>query len=263
MKAQLFFVLFILGMASLSALSLTDGLVAYWAGEGNGSDASGNGYSLTALNGGTYGEGKYGQAFQLDGSDDRWEGSPDGTNSAFDFQKQFTLAAWVKVDQITGNLSHAPVICKWGQTGYGTANYGLNIMKDTKKVWFIASSTGTNVIEVTSTTALSSSSFYHIAGVYDGTALRVYVNGVLEASTPFTSNLPQNNVPMLLGGYNYSFTGYTGQIKGLVDEVAVYNRALSGSEIISLSAGISVPEPTSLFLIIFTLFFAIKTNKKK
>ena len=62
---------------------------------------------------------------------------------------------------------------------------------------------------------------------YDGAALRLYVNGVLTATQARTGAIETNTSPVRIGGNS----PYGEFFQGLIDEVRVYNRALSQTEI--------------------------------
>jgi hypothetical protein len=70
----------------------------------------------------------------------------------------------------------------------------------------------------------------HLATTYDGANQRFYVNGVLVGTTPGTGSIVVSNGAIRIGG-NASSTGEFFQ--GLIDEVRVYNRALSAAEIVT------------------------------
>ncbi|WP_437626117.1 LamG domain-containing protein [Sorangium sp. So ce1151] len=72
----------------------------------------------------------------------------------------------------------------------------------------------------------------HVTGVYDGAALKLYVNGVLSASTPTSGTLQQSTRPIVIGGHP-SWNAYN----GLIDEVRLYQQALSAAQVAQLAAG--------------------------
>jgi hypothetical protein len=75
------------------------------------------------------------------------------------------------------------------------------------------------------------SSWSHLAGTYDGTNIRLYVNGVLVRTTLMTAGMPGTVGPLRIGGNEVSLP-FGGQFfKGLIDEIRIYNRALSQAEI--------------------------------
>src|SRR5262249_47987828 len=79
--------------------------------------------------------------------------------------------------------------------------------------------------------------WHHVAGVYDGFSMNLYVDGQLRAETPQVGNIPPMRSTSFLaigsedGRTNEPFVIGTRYFKGLIDEVEVYNRALSASEI--------------------------------
>ena len=75
--------------------------------------------------------------------------------------------------------------------------------------------------------ALPLNAWSHLAGTYDGATLRLYVNGVLVVSQPFTGSIVTSTGALRLGGNSLWGEYFTGRI----DEVRIYNRALSQSEI--------------------------------
>ncbi len=94
-------------------------------------------------------------------------------------------------------------------------------------------------------TSLENGQSVHLAGVYDGTAVRIYVNGSEDGSTPFSGSLTRTNQPLLLGR-----NGIGGDIfKGLIDDLRIYNRPLSSGEIQSLYGPIPPQAPTNLHLL--------------
>jgi len=88
---------------------------------------------------------------------------------------------------------------------------------------------GSNEINVSSSTIPQNGVWYHVAGTYDGSTARLYVNGIQENAVSASGNLVLptwveiGSVNTPTGRYNY--------FEGVLDEVKVWNRALSASEI--------------------------------
>jgi hypothetical protein len=75
--------------------------------------------------------------------------------------------------------------------------------------------------------ALPANAWTHLAGTYDGTALRLFVNGVQVASAPVGGSIASSTGPLRVGG-----NGLWGEFfQGRIDEIRVYNRALTQPEI--------------------------------
>ena len=77
------------------------------------------------------------------------------------------------------------------------------------------------------TAGLTTNTWTHVAGTYDGTTLRLYVNGVQVGSQAKTGSMPVSANPLQIGGDSI----YGQYFPGSIDEVRVYNRALSATEI--------------------------------
>ena len=80
--------------------------------------------------------------------------------------------------------------------------------------------------------------FSHLVGTWDGTTLRLYVNGVFNAQSAPGASPVDSGCPFFIGGFyavNDGSCNYVGQFfNGLIDEVSYFNRALSGAEIQSI-----------------------------
>ena len=96
----------------------------------------------------------------------------------------------------------------------------------------------------------------HMAGTYDGSSVKLYVNGVLQFSTPLTGLLASDTTPILIGAsYNgASQTAPAELLNGKVDDVQVFDHALTASEIVSMfqqtapsgpPPSVSITSPTS------------------
>ncbi len=82
---------------------------------------------------------------------------------------------------------------------------------------------------VTSTTTIPLNQWRHIAARYDGSALRVFINGTIDtATTAATGALVATTEPLWIGGD-------TPYLNGALDDLSIYNRALSNAEITNLS----------------------------
>jgi Concanavalin A-like lectin/glucanases superfamily/Secretion system C-terminal sorting domain len=83
---------------------------------------------------------------------------------------------------------------------------------------------------VVGATQLSQNTWYHIAGTWDGTDLKIYVNGVLDGSEPCTGNFVTNTDPFKIGGGLSNGTEY---FSGKIHGVRFWNTAKPESEIAS------------------------------
>jgi len=211
------------------------GMVSWWTGDGIARDIQGT--NDATLVGATYAPGMVGQAFSLPGGS-RVEAA---SSASLQIAGPITLDAWVSYQGVspqTAGVSNAPIVAKWGDTSRGTAGYGLFVYSAASglpdgTLVFAVSPDGTNKVTATGP-PLPSRSFTHVAGVWNGSQLQLYINGVLVATTPFTGPIVANAAPLVIGGYDPLFTNISDAMVGLIDEVEIFHRALSQTEIQSI-----------------------------
>ena len=207
-------------------------LVAYYKlDEGFGTtayDSSENGNDGT-IYGATWVDGKIGKALSFDGSDD-YVDLPDDIITAPSLRANgSTLIAWVKVEpSLTGRKGIVGIAaCDSGWSVFGLDYYNGKVRLETYD-----NTLGYQRIE--STTNINDGKWHHIAGTYDPSdkKMRIYVDGVLETTS---SELVS---PGWSTGSSLNFIGkcsMTGDyfFNGTIDEVKIYNRALSAEEILA------------------------------
>jgi hypothetical protein len=167
-------------------------------------------------------EGQIGRAVSLDGVDDVVE-IPDRANLRF--STAMTIAAWVKPISTGGFIAG-----KWDSPN--SYQLSLSSGKPVFTIVFPNGGAGT-VVSVTGPTALPTSAYSHVAGVYDGAALRVYVNGTQVASVTHTGSF-QSSTALVRVGKSPS----TSALKGSVDELRLYGVALSALQVNRLANGL-------------------------
>jgi hypothetical protein len=79
----------------------------------------------------------------------------------------------------------------------------------------------------------NSTAWMHVAATYDGSTIRLYVNGVLQATRAAVFQIGANDLPLSIGGEDDGAGSYRGDI----DDVRIYNRALSADEITAIVYG--------------------------
>jgi hypothetical protein len=213
--------------------------------EGQGTtafDSSGNNNHGTLISGTTGGNttttamwdkgGKIGGAMEFDGTDDYILISD---NADINPNNQWTVVAWVKLDNISGGRK----IVSRGSSGESidtNANTGLSVDDGNVKVDYEYGTGGTNVTRYSAST-LDTGVWYFISGVYTGGDIEVYVNGALDNGliTGTPSNLPNTTSSVLtVGAFG---GGVIDKFDGKIDEVKIYNYALSEDEIKTLYNG--------------------------
>jgi hypothetical protein len=172
-----------------------------------------------------------GQALSFDGIDDSVE-VPYNTN--LNLQQALTIEAWImKQGDCTNNCF---IVMKQNDTTTPCCEsfrYGLLAFQGGGQA---ALSFNTGVWEdvVVSQTVLQDHVWYHVAGTYDGSTANIYVNGVLDNSVPKTGTILASTAGPLFIGQNVGGAGSGEFFNGLIDEVAIYNRALSAEEVAAI-----------------------------
>jgi len=207
------------------------GLVSWWQAE-NGAQDIVDGNNGTLVDGASYAPGKVGQAFSFDGVDD-FVLVEDAPNLRFGPTSPMTVEMWVfrtsskHVQHMIGKRAD----CTSSPTE-GTFQLALNT--DTGAGLAFGPPSGSCAC---SGQDLPLNTWTHLAGTFDGTSLRLYVNGVVVATTPGLLG-PANTAPLKIGDSGTCGAAYGGSFGGLIDEVSIYNRALTTNEVAAIySAG--------------------------
>jgi hypothetical protein len=215
------------------------GMVAWYPGDGNTDDIQ-NGNKGTLEGGATFAPGMVGQAFSLNGTD-AFVQAP--SSAATDPTTAGSQDAWVMFNQLPSAAGHIMEII--GKGGFGT-DFDLQAETDNRFHFYIAANTS-----VASNTVIQTGVWYHVAGAWDSIiGLQMYVNGALENTNPTLLTRSQSGQPLEIGNQPF-FAGRF--FDGLIDEVEVFGRALSASEVLGIfnagSAGkCKPPLPTTLIL---------------
>jgi hypothetical protein len=181
--------------------------------------------------------GKIGKALQFDGIND-WVTVTDATASPLDLTTGMTLEAWVNPSVSSG--WETVLMKERGAAGEGLLAYALYSRDGAPRAGGTANPSAyirTNPVLTTTdravrgTAAIPLNAWTHLAATYDGANMRYYVNGVLVGTTAGTGSINVANGALRIGGNNSAPAGQGEWFQGLIDEVRVYNRALSAAEI--------------------------------
>jgi len=208
-------------------------MISWWPGDGNAVDIQGsnNGTLESAT---TFAPGEVGQAFSFNGVDGGG-GVNLGDVPAFDFTpaSSFTMEAWVKTFGPSAPPQDAQAIVVLNNQCSNTVQ-ALSIPNSTGKVVFqVRDANGLGGF-VVSPSSLSLNAFHHVAGVREvtnaSTTVKLYIDGVLVATAPDLSTGPLATNTSDFIGRRFPCAN-TNTFNGLIDEPAIYNRALSDAEI--------------------------------
>ncbi len=203
-------------------------LVALWTLDGNANDTSGKGNNGTATAGTVqWVPGMINQALQLNGGPAYVDC---GTGATLNLTDAVTITAWIKMDFTAGDRKIA------GNQDNVGGGYKMGLYSNNKVEVEIRTPTNQTVSSRNSTggTALQQGVWYHVAGVYSkGQYIRTYVFGNLDRELVTTAVLGPSTVSFKLGRETYGAGNW--YWLGALDDVQVYNKALSQEELLWLA----------------------------
>jgi hypothetical protein len=215
-------------------LWLNDGLLGYWklddASGMTAADSSGYGHSAALNNSPVWSTDLPATNFRDPGSLQFNRADADnayitGTDSIGALQ-QITVAAWVKmatmpasvVERFVTVLNEKAVLRYDGAMGTGQLHFYMTI--------------GGSIRSIRVNNVLAAGAWFHVAGTYDGTTMHLYLNGT-EVGTPVTISGAVGTGDTI----RFSSSGSNEALDGFLDEVRLYDRALTLTEIQALAAG--------------------------
>ena len=195
------------------------GLVALWSGEGDGTDSV-NDNNGTLIGGASFVPGKVGQAFSFNGTGS-FVSIPDSP-SLDEFTDSITIELWIKVKYLAANSDWVGIVTK------GNAGWRLMSTSGAKTIYFADPGISTDIV---GTRDINDGQWHHVAAVYNGANLYLYVDGTLDVSKSASGSISRGNHPVWLGYNLNENNGVPYPFDGLLDEVSLYKRALSSDEI--------------------------------
>lgn len=211
-----------------------NGLVGWWKMDGNWKDSSVVGNDGTPYNGATF-------------SPDAKVGTQAGSfspnsyvsvynNASLKLTSTMTLSAWINPGDTT---NYRQIVSNFAYGGYA---YQMGLAP-TGKLRIDVSKDGTSYeCLISSTSPISANTWQHVAATFNNGALKLYVNGVEIASNTTTFSIlnSKTSVPLTIGRSPDNIQYF----KGLIDEVLIYNRVLSPTDIQGLYRNFAVRMPT-------------------
>src|SRR5659263_406517 len=222
------FAMLVMNVALVSIASAETNLVSYWNfNEGAGTvalDSSGIGNNANLMNGPVWITGKIGKALKFDGTNDyAFKTSANDIPSA----SPFSIVLWVNKGVSNKWSDFIRKEGSWAVQINPTNNVNLEI---------------TGKQDTISNIVVPANVWTHIGVTFEGTTVKFYKNGVLSG-TKIQTNKPNAGLNTInIGGY----TPWRTYLNGALDEVKIYNRALTASEIKTayLNSGTPTPTPT-------------------
>jgi hypothetical protein len=199
------------------------GPVAHWAfDDGAGTvaiDSSGNGSDGTLVGDPQWVAGAIGGALEFDGIDDYVDcGNP----AVLDITGDITVMAWIKVAAFS----------KTWETILGKGDDSYRMSRgpgDGDSIHFGANGTGDNL---NANTIVTTDTWRHVALVYNGTDKIIYIDGVEDVRAASSGNINSSGYDFVIGQNSQAAGRF---LTGLIDDVQIYNKALSSLHISALA----------------------------
>lgn len=167
-------------------------------------------------------EGRHGGAVRFDGAIDRIDLPPCDITSG---GQGFSISLWVKPDMVSG--AERVLIAKASGAGTNQHLWSLSIV-DGSAVRFRLRAGNSTTELTTPPSSMFSGAWYHVSGSYDGSSMRIHVNGALIAFGQKSGMVGFNpEMPASMGARNDG----TAPFSGWIDHVRIYDRGLSDEEI--------------------------------
>ena len=203
-------------------------ILADWTGKGHTGTLSGAAWTPA---------GRFGGALSFDGVND-WVTVADAAD--LDLTTGLTLEAWV-YPTVSGGGSWRNVLIK-ERTGGEVYNLYANADTNAPTAYVVTAGNPGTALDARGTSALPLDSWSYVTLTYDNTTLRLYVNGVQAGSRAVAGPLLTSTGVLRLGG-NSIWGEY---FAGVLDEVRIYNRALTVSEIqADMNVAVGAPDTTA------------------
>jgi hypothetical protein len=205
------------------AAAVDPNLIGWWKlDDGSGTtaiDSSGRGNNGTLRNGPVWVAGRIGSALDFDGTNDYVDC---GNAAIFNITGQITLSLWVNTDTVTAG-THRSYLLK------GDTSYALK-QGSPGNIEFFVYIGGWQAVTFPVDTSFNGV-WHHLAGTYDGSQIKLYVDGVLRDTKPYKGAIATNAAIVSIG----SDSGTRRYCDGRIDDVRIYNCALSMADIKNLA----------------------------
>ena len=213
----------------LTAVAAPEGLVSWWSGNGSGADVMGQN-NATLYNGTTFAAGEVGQAFSFDGVNDRADlGDP----NSLKFNASMSIEGWVFVRAYPTTTNFGTIVFRGDDRG-GKDPYSLVVLPDGTLRFEVDG--GNGAADLAAPVPLGQ--LVHVAATLDDAsgAMKLYTNGAVVAQQ-VTAIRPFRDLDTTLHpgiGIGNANSTYNVPLNGLIDELAMYSRGLTASEVLGI-----------------------------
>lgn len=205
-----------------------DNLVSWYQAENNALDSRSNNHGT--FTNAAYANGKSGQAFNFNGTD-TFVAAPD--DNSLDITNDLTIETWIRPTSYNPDGS---VIVAKRDVNNSNVTYVL-FLESGGQLTFSSQQNGGGFIPLSTVSAIPLNQFSHIAVTFQGSTARIYVDGVQQAVNSSYPTRTASSGRLTIGTTEAAGCGGSGQcgfFPGQIDELSIYNRALSLAEIQSI-----------------------------
>ncbi len=252
MKNFLLIILFQLLVINIYSQNPTNGLIAHFPLDGDAVD-----YSVLNLSGTTYNTtltyGRIDDALFFNGYNSKIISSINNRG----ITNTLTVCAWLKTSN-TNPVPYSFIVAKYDWR----IDKGFHLAIKNNKIMFAGRNLSNNYIRIDSQLEVTDGKWHFALGEIQGNTWKLWLDGVYQGATYGTAYSPSliNNEPLTIGYYNLGDNGDHLYFDGTIDDVRIYNRLLTQSEIDYLNLGISFlnnysshifkvyPNPTNSFI---------------
>ncbi|MCK4716922.1 MAG: T9SS type A sorting domain-containing protein, partial [Candidatus Marinimicrobia bacterium] len=201
--------------------SQTGDPVAFYPFSGNADDHSGlNNHG--AVNGADLTTNRFGDlnsAYYFNGTSDNIRVP---VSASLNFTDAITVSFWMNAAELYSSRESYPI-----SHGNWENRWKVSIITEQKIRWTVKSSDG--IKDLDSKVKVTAATWYHVVGLYDGNNFEIYIDGAIDNHTTFSGAILTTNIDLMIGQTVPSVSQYN--FKGIIDDVRIYDYALSVEEI--------------------------------
>ncbi|HZH35402.1 MAG TPA: LamG-like jellyroll fold domain-containing protein, partial [Pyrinomonadaceae bacterium] len=213
-----------------SCVQAPQGLVSSYSGEQNALDSRSNNHGI--FTNAAYTNGKTGQAFNFNGTNS-FVAAPD--DNSLDITDDLTLEAWIRPTSY--NPDGSVIVSKRDVNNFNVTY--VFFMESDGRLNFSSRQNGNFSTPLLTTVAVPLNQFSHVAVTVQGSTAKIFIDGVERASTGANPTRTASDGRLTIGAVETAGcggSGLCGFFPGQIDELSIYNRGLSISELQSIIA---------------------------
>lgn len=224
-------------------MALTDNLVSYWAMDEASGTRGDSHASNDLLDGNTVASAagiiNNGADFEKDNNEYLY--ITNASQSGLNFTTALSISAWVKPESLSSNMS---IVSKWASGSLGF----LFFIRGASNILELRTDAGGGNAEAYASYTFSTATWYHVVVTFNAGTVALYVNGTALTMTDSTcpSPIQSTTADFRIGGNQNNPSGE--DFDGIIDEVGIWNKVLSTTEITQLyngGAGLAYPFNTT------------------